>query len=161
MKISFLGAARQVTGSCYLIDTGSSRFLVDCGMVQGNRKAMAQNRAPFDFDVGSIDFVLLTHAHIDHSGLLPKMAKDGYQGPIYTTEATADLLEVLLPDSAYIQESDAKRAKRHAHGKKVDDATPAYTIDDAKQALTLLRPVKYDTNVTTCATIWPAPGAAC
>jgi metallo-beta-lactamase family protein len=148
MKISFLGAARQVTGSCYLIDTGTSRFLVDCGMVQGNRKAMAQNRARFDFDVGSIDFILLPHAHIDPSGLLPKMAKEGYQGPIYTTEATADLLEVLLPDSAYIQESDAKRAKRRAHGKQVDDATPAYTIDDAKQALTLLRPVAYDTHVT-------------
>jgi len=147
MKISFLGAAREVTGSCYLVETAAGRFLIDCGMVQGNRKAMARNRKPFAFDVGTIDFVLLTHAHIDHSGLLPKLARDGYDGPIYTTSATADLLQVLLPDSAYIQESDAKRARRHAHGKKVDDATPAYTIDDAKSALALLQPVDYDTEI--------------
>ncbi|MDQ7069375.1 MAG: MBL fold metallo-hydrolase [Rhodobacterales bacterium] len=148
MKISFLGAAREVTGSCYLVETGAGRFLVDCGMVQGNRKAMARNRAPFDFDVGTIDFVLLTHAHIDHSGLLPKLVKGGYNGPIYTTSATADLLQVLLPDSAYIQESDAKRARRYAHGKTVEGAIPAYSIDDAKQALTLLQSVDYDTDVT-------------
>ncbi|HGG06055.1 MAG TPA: MBL fold metallo-hydrolase, partial [Aliiroseovarius sp.] len=76
MKISFLGAAREVTGSCYLVETEAGRFLVDCGMVQGSREAMARNREPFVFDVGTIDFVLLTHAHIDHSGLLPKLARD-------------------------------------------------------------------------------------
>ena len=148
MKIRFLGAAREVTGSCYLIETDTGRFLVDCGMVQGSHEAMARNREPFGFDVGTIDFVLLTHAHIDHSGLLPKLVRDGYRGPIYTTGATADLLQVLLPDSAYIQESDAKRARRRAHGKNVDGTSPAYSIDDAKEALTLLQPVEYEADFT-------------
>lgn len=146
MKISFLGAAREVTGSCYLVETETGRFLVDCGMVQGSHAAMARNRAPFAFDVGTIDFVLLTHAHIDHSGLLPKMARDGYRGPVFATSATADLLQVMLPDSAYIQESDAKRARRRAHGKNMDGTTPAYSTDDAKGALKLLQPVEYNAD---------------
>ena len=112
MKIHFVGAAREVTGSCYLIETGQVRFLVDCGMVQGGREAAARNHAPFPFDPASIDFVLLTHAHIDHSGLLPKLARHGFQGPIHTVSATRDLLEVMLRDSAHIQEFDAERAAR-------------------------------------------------
>ncbi len=113
MNITFLGAAREVTGSCFLVETADTRFLVDCGMVQGGREAATRNRKPFAFDPASIDFVLLTHAHIDHSGLLPKLTRAGFQGPIHTTAATTDLLQVMLPDSAHIQESDAKRAKRH------------------------------------------------
>ncbi len=148
MKIRFLGAARQVTGSCYLIETDAGRFLVDCGMVQGSHEAMARNRAPFAFDVAGIDFVLLTHAHIDHSGLLPRLARDGYRGPVYATGATADLLQVMLPDSAHIQESDARRTRRRAHGKDVDGTTPAYSTDDAKEALKLLQPVEYDADFT-------------
>lgn len=148
MKISFLGAAREVTGSCYLIETEGGSFLVDCGMVQGSRESMERNRDPFAFDPKTIDFVLLTHAHIDHSGLLPKLTRAGYQGPIYTTDATADLLGVLLPDSAYIQETDAKRVRRRARGKNVDAATPAYSIKDANDCLTQLRPVDYDEDVT-------------
>ena len=101
MNITFLGAAREVTGSCFLVETEDLRFLVDCGMHQGGRDAMARNHEPFAFDPKTIDFVLLTHAHIDHSGLLPKLTRAGFAGPIYTTDASADLLQVMLPDSAH------------------------------------------------------------
>lgn len=117
MKLRFLGAAREVTGSCFLVETGAARFLVDCGMVQGGREAPARNRRPFAFDPAGIDFVLLTHAHIDHSGLLPKLARAGFAGPVYAAAATLDLLGVMLPDSAHIQESDAKRF----HGGRVPE----------------------------------------
>ncbi|MCB2126296.1 MAG: MBL fold metallo-hydrolase [Rhodobacteraceae bacterium] len=111
MKLTVLGAAREVTGSSYLVVTDTVRFLLDCGMVQGGaRDAAARNRQPFAFNPRSLDFVLLTHAHIDHSGLLPKLTKDGFGGPILTTSATADLLDVMLRDSAHIQETDAERA---------------------------------------------------
>ena len=109
MKLHFLGAAREVTGSCFLVEALNVRFLVDCGMVQGGRTAAARNHEPFPFDPAAIDFVLLTHAHIDHSGLLPKLTRAGFKGAIYATTATVDLLGVMLPDSAHIQESDAKR----------------------------------------------------
>ena len=147
MKITFLGAAREVTGSCYLVEAANTRFLVDCGMVQGGREASARNRKPFAFDPKSVDFVLLTHAHIDHSGLLPKLTRAGFQGPIHTTGATADLLQVMLPDSAHIQESDAERAMRYAksaHGKSKSEAlTPLYTLKDAQDCLRQVRPVDY------------------
>lgn len=147
MKIHFFGAAREVTGSCYLIETGQVRFLVDCGMVQGGREAMARNHAPFPFDPSSIDFVLLTHAHIDHSGLLPKLARHGFDGPIYTVSATRDLLEVMLRDSAHIQESDAERAaRRRAKQRKPPRPEEAaiYEMADAEQALRQVRPTPYD-----------------
>jgi metallo-beta-lactamase family protein len=105
MKVTFLGAAREVTGSCYLIETGAVSFLVDCGMFQGGREALTRNRRPFGFDPNSLDFVLLTHAHIDHSGLLPRLTREGFNGNIYTTKATAELLGIMLPDSAHIQET--------------------------------------------------------
>ena len=111
MKITFLGAAGQVTGSSYLIETVHTRFLVDCGMFQGGGDAERKNRAPFAFDPRALDFVLLTHAHIDHSGLLPRLAADGFTGPVYATTATRDLLEVLLRDSAHIQEKEAQWAR--------------------------------------------------
>ncbi|MBV6415680.1 MAG: Ribonuclease [Steroidobacteraceae bacterium] len=142
MKLSFLGAAREVTGSCFLVETADTRFLVDCGMVQGGRAATARNREPFAFDPASIDFVLLTHAHIDHSGLLPKLARAGFRGVIHATPATADLLGVMLPDSAHIQESDAKRAARRMRGKNV--LPPLYTLQDAQQCLRQVRGVEYD-----------------
>ena len=150
MNITFLGAAREVTGSCYLVETVDTRFLVDCGMVQGGREAPARNRNPFAFDPKSIDFVLLTHAHIDHSGLLPKLTRAGFQGPIYTTAATADLLQVMLPDSAHIQEGDADRAKRNnksAHDRSAPP-TPLYTMQDARDCLRQVRPIAYDQELT-------------
>ena len=146
MKISFLGAAREVTGSCFLVETSDTRFLVDCGMVQGGREAPARNRKPFAFDPKSIDFVLLTHAHIDHSGLLPKLTRAGFDGPIHTTAATAELLQVMLPDSAHIQESDAKRAERHSKSSQRKGAAlmPLYTMEDARNCLRQVRPIAYD-----------------
>jgi metallo-beta-lactamase family protein len=152
LKVSFLGAAREVTGSCYLFETGTTRFLVDCGMVQGGREAPARNRRPFAFDPRSIDFVLLTHAHIDHSGLLPKLTRAGFHGPIYATAATADLLAVMLPDSAHIQEAAAARASRYRKSAKSSrrtaaDLIPLYTMQDAVDCLQQLRPITYDDDV--------------
>jgi metallo-beta-lactamase family protein len=142
VKLSFLGAAREVTGSCFLVEATGMRFLVDCGMVQGGREAVARNREPFEFDPSAIDFVLLTHAHIDHSGLLPKLTRAGFKGPIYATAATVDLLGVMLPDSAHIQEGDARReAKRF--GQK-NARPPLYTLQDARECLKQARSVDYD-----------------
>lgn len=141
MKLSFMGAAREVTGSCYLIETDQCRFLIDCGMVQGGREAPARNHKPFDFDPRTVDFVLLTHAHIDHSGLLPKLVLNGFGGPIYTTRATTDLLGVMLPDSGHIQEMDADRAQRRH---RPDALPPIYTVQDARNCLEQIRPVDYD-----------------
>jgi metallo-beta-lactamase family protein len=152
MRIAFLGAAREVTGSCYLIETDQCRFLIDCGMVQGGREAPVRNHKPFDFDPRSIDFVLLTHAHIDHSGLLPKIVLNGFDGPIYTTRATTDLLGVMLPDSGHIQEMDADRAKQRHR----PDALPAiYTVQDARNCLALVRPIDYNERFA------PHPSIAC
>ncbi|MDP1901023.1 MAG: MBL fold metallo-hydrolase [Rubrivivax sp.] len=150
MKITFHGAAREVTGSCYLIETATTRFLVDCGMFQGGREASARNRQPFGFDARTLDFVLLTHAHIDHSGLLPKLTRAGYTGPIYATHATVDLLAVMLPDSAHIQEAEAERAsRRHKKGQlTAGDTVPAYTMQDAVDCLQQLRPVAYDADIS-------------
>lgn len=147
MNITFHGAAREVTGSCFMVETTDTRFLVDCGMIQGGRNPAARNRKPFAFDPESIDFVLLTHAHIDHSGLLPKLTRAGFRGPIHTTVATADLLGVMLPDSAHIQERDAERAVRHAKSARAgknDTLTPLYTVKDAEECLAQVQAVDYD-----------------
>ena len=142
MKLHFLGAAREVTGSCFLVEGLNVRFLVDCGMVQGGRTAAARNHEPFPFDPASIDFVLLTHAHIDHSGLLPKLTRAGFKGAIYATPATVDLLGVMLPDSAHIQESDAKRSAKRSRGE--DALPPLYTLQDARECLQQVRGIEYD-----------------
>ncbi len=146
MKIKFLGAAREVTGSCFLVETADVRFLIDCGMVQGGGDAQTRNREPFGFDPVSLDFVLLTHAHIDHSGLLPKLTRAGFRGPIHTTTATADLLPVMLRDSAHIQERDAERAQRYSKTRrgKSDASTPLYSINDAEECLEQVQPIDYD-----------------
>ncbi|MDD5241779.1 MAG: MBL fold metallo-hydrolase [Sulfuricella sp.] len=153
MKITFLGAAQQVTGSCYLIETGEVKFLVDCGMFQGGTQADRHNAEPFRFVPKDIAFVLLTHAHIDHSGLLPKLVAAGFDGPTYTTTATADLLQVMLPDSAHIQEIEAERenrrredkpGKKHKHSEK---AVPLYSMADAVASLRKLVPISYDTQL--------------
>ena len=104
MKIKFLGAASSVTGSCYLITTDQRKILLDCGMFQGSDDMDEWNKEPFDFNPEELDVVLLSHAHIDHSGRLPLLVKRGFKGKIYCTDATADLLEVMLRDSGYIQE---------------------------------------------------------
>ncbi len=145
MRLRFLGAAREVTGSCFLVEAAHARFLVDCGMVQGGRAAAARNHEPFAFDPATIDFVLLTHAHIDHSGLLPRLTRAGFKGPIFATPATVDLLGVMLPDAAHIQESDAAREARRPAKHRANPVTaPLYTAEDAQACLRHVRSVDYD-----------------
>lgn len=150
MKITFHGAAREVTGSCFLVETKDTRFLVECGMSQGGREASDRNHQPFEFAAKSIDFVLLTHAHIDHSGLLPKLTKEGFKGPIYCTTATADLLQVMLLDSAHIQETEYERSMRYA--KTANDnrvvMPPLYTQKDAQNCLRQVQSHDYDQEVS-------------
>lgn len=140
--LSFYGAAGTVTGSCSMVDTGSTRFLVDCGMFQGNKTIRALNEEPFPFDPKSLDFLILTHAHIDHSGLLPKLIKYGFDSPIYATEPTVDLLSFMLRDSAKIQASNAERTNRKRQRKGQDPIEPTYSMEDAERTLELLRPIK-------------------
>ena len=157
MRLGFFGAAGEVTGSCTLVESGDVRFLVDCGMFQGGPEARQKNlhALNFGFDVRRIDFVLLTHAHIDHSGLLPRLSMMGYRGPVYATAATVDLLQVLLPDSGHIQEKEAEWQVRHRHrrGKGERGITPPlYTVVQAQAALKQLQPVAFGKLLE------PAPG---
>jgi len=135
VTLHFHGAAGTVTGSCYRIDHPAGHFLVDCGLFQGNRSVRALNLKPTPFDPKSIDFLLLTHAHIDHVGLLPKLYAQGWRGPAWMTEPTAGLLEYLLPDSAGIQQSEAERASRKRGGRGEEPVEPLYTTSDAEEAL--------------------------
>ena len=149
MKITFFGAAHEVTGSCYLVATDQVRFLVDCGMFQGGREADEKNRQFPRFDPEQIDFVLLTHAHIDHSGLLPRLTNLGFRGPVYCTPATADLLGVMLPDSAHIQEKEVEwqnYAKRKKRGRYTREVAPLYTVIQAQNCLKQLRGIEYDSE---------------
>lgn len=149
-QLTFLGGTNEVTGSCYLVETDETRFLVDCGMFQGGSEAEIKNRSAFNFNPETIDFVLLTHAHIDHSGLLPRLSARGYRGPVYTTGATTDLLKVMLKDSAYIQEKEAewknKILQRKQPVSKHENA-PLYTVTQAETFLKQLRSVNYDEKV--------------
>ena len=156
--LTFHGAAGEVTGSCFRVDTGRSRFLIDCGMFQGGRDAERKNRSTFDFDAGEIDFVLVSHAHIDHSGLLPRLVAQGFKGPVYATGATVDLAGVMLPDSAYIQEREMQQAnldRRRGRRRQALERAPLYTVAQAHSSLKLLRPIAYDTAFE------PAPGIVC
>jgi metallo-beta-lactamase family protein len=144
MNIQFCGAATGVTGSCYWITTGSHQFLLDCGQFQGGKEQERENFLPFPFPVEQIEFVLLTHAHIDHCGRLPLLVKRGFRGKIYCTDATADLLEIMLKDSAYIHEKEAEWQNRKNMRAGVDPVEPLYTIKDAEEALKLVAPVLYD-----------------
>lgn len=148
MKITFLGATKEVTGSNYLVEAAGKKFLVDCGLHQGSVKEELLNEKPFAFDVKSIDFMLLTHAHIDHSGRIPKLYKEGYNNPIYATKATCDLCEIMLPDSGHIQETETeiKNKKRKRQGQKVM-VEPLYTAKDALECTKLFVPEKYDTLI--------------
>lgn len=143
MKITFLGAAKTVTGSCYYLQTKSSKFLVDCGMFQGHSKENALNEEPFSFNPEELDFVLLTHAHIDHSGRIPKLYLDGFKGEIIATKATVELCSIMLPDSGHIQEfeNEWENRKRLRAGKP--PVSPLYTFQDALDCMKLFKGVSY------------------
>ena len=143
-KLTFCGAAGTVTGSCSLLDTGKHRFLIDCGLFQGSKTTQELNYQDFPFDPESIDFLILTHAHIDHSGLLPKLVKKGFAGEIFATEATCDLLQFMLPDSAYIQESGVKRHNRNLRRRGLPAVQPIYGMPDAEATLKLLKHEAYE-----------------
>ena len=144
-KLTFLGAVRNVTGSCYLLETDGSRVLIDCGMYQ-EREYQERNWQPFQFDPESIDAVFLTHAHLDHCGLLPKLVRDGYRGKIYCTGATAEIAQIILLDAAHLQEEDARyKAERHRReGRRGPyPEMPLYTVADAEAVEARFSPVEY------------------
>jgi len=136
MKLSFHGAARGVTGSCHLVECGGKRILIDCGLYQGGRELEEENAAPFGFDAAAIDFVLLTHAHLDHCGRIPLLARRGFTGEIITTAASRELARIVMLDAAYLQEEDARwRAKKLARRGKDGSAEPLYDRLDALNSL--------------------------
>ena len=146
LRLRFLGAAQNVTGSCFLLEINDARIMVDCGLYQ-EREFKSRNWAPFLVEPASVDAVLLTHAHLDHCGLLPKLVRDGFRGKIYCTEATAEITQITLLDSAHLQEEDAeiKKWRHDREGRKGPfPEVPLYTVDDAKASLPLFSPVKYE-----------------
>ncbi len=145
-SLTFLGAAGTVTGSKHLLDTGTHRVLVDCGLFQGLKELRLRNWDPLPVDATSIDAVVLTHAHLDHCGYLPRLVSQGFRGRVYCTPATRELCTLILPDSAHIQEEDARDANRYQYSKH-HPALPLYTAEDAERALTLLQPVGYNRPV--------------
>ena len=142
MKLELLGAAGTVTGSKFLLSAGSTRVLVDCGLYQGLKQLRLRNWAPLPVDPASLDAVVLTHAHLDHSGSLPVLVKQGFRGPVYCTPPTADLCGILLPDSGHLHEEDARYANRKRFSKH-DPALPLYTEEEAQAVLPQLRPVDF------------------
>jgi metallo-beta-lactamase family protein len=145
MKIKFLGAAREVTGSCFIIETDKARFAVDCGMHQGTAEIEKRNWDVDIYEPERIDFILITHAHIDHSGLLPRIVQKGFRGPIYTTEPTGDLIKILLLDSAHIQEVETtwKIKKMQRYG-KASNLLPLYSTKDAESVGPLIKTKTYN-----------------
>ncbi len=149
MKLAFLGAARQVTGSCYLLEAAGLRLLVDCGLHQ-ERPFLARNWDPFPVPPEDVDFILLTHAHLDHSGLIPRIVGAGFSGTVLTTAATADILSIALMDSAEIQEEDAAfKKKRHQKEGRTGShpVAPLYTVEDVQMTMPLVEEVGYDETV--------------
>ena len=144
MKVTFLGATKTVTGSNFLVEAAGKKFLVDCGMYQGKAEDEWENSAPFAYDVHDIDFMLLTHAHIDHSGRIPKLYKEGYRNPIYATKATCELCSIMLPDSGHIQEMEIEWKNRKRVRKGLDPEPPLYTAEEATKCLEVFSPIKYD-----------------
>ena len=144
MKITFLGATKTVTGSNFLVEAAGKKFLVDCGMYQGSAKDEMENSEQFAFDINEINFMLLSHAHIDHSGRIPKLYVEGYRNPVITTKATRDLCSIMLPDSGHIQEQEIewRNKKRMREGK--DPLPPLYTAQDAIETMEIFQPVQYD-----------------
>jgi metallo-beta-lactamase family protein len=145
IRLKFHGAARTVTGSCYLLETESAKVLIDCGMFQGSKTERELNARNFPFDPASLDAMLLTHAHIDHTGLIPKLVKHGFNKKIHCTAATVDLCAVMLPDSGFIQESDAKFQNRRNLQRGLPEIEPIYTLEDAMNSLDRFEALDYET----------------
>ena len=152
IRLKFHGAARTVTGSCYLIETDKTKLLIDCGMFQGSKTERELNYRTFPFDPAALDGVLLTHAHIDHAGLLPKLVKHGYTKKILATQATVDLCGIMLPDSGGIQEMEVKQLNQRRAKRGMEEVQPIYTQDDAMAALEHFEGHPYETWIT------PVPG---
>jgi metallo-beta-lactamase family protein len=151
MRLGFHGATGTVTGSKYLVRTEKASVLVDCGLFQGYKQLRLRNWSPLPFEGRALDAVVLTHAHLDHSGYLPLLIRNGYAGAVHCTEATYDLCKILLPDSGRLQEEDAERANRRGYSKH-RPALPLYTEKDALRALERFEPVARHENFS------PAPG---
>ncbi len=154
MHLTFLGATQTVTGSRYLLACGKRQLLIDCGLFQGYKHLRLKNWKSLPVDVRALDAVILTHAHLDHSGFVPVLWRDGYRGPVYATAATADLCRILLPDSGHLQEEQAQYANRHKFSKH-SPALPLYTQADAEASLDLFRAVDFDSLLSV------APGISC
>lgn len=148
MKIIFHGAAQTVTGSCFQVTSEHSNVLVDCGMFQGSSGERDLNHRPFPFNPSALDAVILTHAHIDHSGLIPRLCKSGFNGKIYATNATVDLCRIMLPDSGHIQEMEAEWHNRKRVRQGEAPLSPLYTAEDAMASLEYLRPVHYGEEIS-------------
>ena len=144
MKITFLGATKTVTGSNYLVEAAGKKFLVDCGMWQGSSELEEENVQDFEFNPTEIDFMLLTHAHIDHSGRIPKLYNEGFRNPIYAHKATCDLCALMLPDSGHIQEMESQWKNKKRIRKGLEPREPLYTAEQAARCLKIFKAVKYD-----------------
>jgi metallo-beta-lactamase family protein len=158
MKLTFWGAAGEVTGSMHMVESAGKRYLLDCGLHQGRRKEADAKNRNLPFDARSIDAVVLSHAHIDHSGSLPTLVKHGFSGPIYATPPTIDLCAYMLRDTAHIQEKDAeflnkRREHRLAHGLEDGEVTPLFTTEDVERTVPLFQPVAYHTDFSLAANL--------
>jgi len=152
MKLTIFGAAQTVTGSKYLLEINNKRLLLECGLFQGKRAKTYEYNLNFDFDPASIDAAILSHAHIDHSGNLPNLVKQGYSGPIYATDATRDLADIMLKDSGHIHEYDVKYVNKKRKRKGLPPVEPLYTQADAARTIPLFKQIPYDTGFE------PVPG---
>jgi metallo-beta-lactamase family protein len=147
LKLKFCGGARTVTGSCFLLEVEGKKYLIDCGMFQGGKALRRRNAMNFPFNPAEIECLFLTHAHIDHSGLIPKLVKEGFKGKIYTTRATIALCGIMLPDSGHIQETEAEWLNRKARRAGAAETPPLYTVEDAINSLQFFQEVKYHETV--------------